>query len=220
MGKLRHQRGKPGHGSPRRRTALRDQPPPQGPQTTCTGDRATRGGGDPSGDPPPAPAEEMPQRRSPGCFTKSPCPWPVACVSRGQPARYSRHRHVSLSRHRWVAGADPSATVNAQGAEQQLRRAGSPAAPSLCRGIGFSQGVGLHTRPSTRELSFANGDKTRPRQRFPWERHRSTLRQPLATIPSRAGAGRAQGRLAQADHRRLRLLRRRFCLKLGLDVQN
>lgn len=64
-----------------------------------------RGGRYPDGDPP---AEGMLQRRSPGCFTKCPCPWPVARAHKGQPARYSRHRHASLSRHRWAAGSDPA----------------------------------------------------------------------------------------------------------------
>lgn len=53
----------------------------------------------------------------------------------------------------------PGAFVNARGAEQQLQCAGSPAVPSLCHGIGFSRAVGLHTPPSTRELSFANRTK-------------------------------------------------------------
>lgn len=117
----------------------------------------------------------------------------------------------------------PGAFVNARGAAQQLQCAGSPALPSLCHGIGFSRAVGLHTTPSTRELSFANRTKPDPIKiptgaaQLP---ARSVLRQPLANIPSWAGVGSAEGRLAQADHRCLRLSRWRFCLKMGCNAQN
>lgn len=110
----------------------------------------------------------------------------------------------------------PGAVVNARGAERQLCRAGSLAAPSLCRGIGFSRAVWLHRTPSTRELSFAN--KTKPdlikipagAAQLPV---RSVLHQLLATVPSRAGVGRAEGRLAHTDRPCLRLSRWKFCLK-------
>lgn len=103
------------------------------------------------------------------------------------------------------------------------RRAGSPAVPSLRRGIGFCRAVALHPTPSTRQPSFA--DRTKPdlikiptgAAQLP---ARSVLRQPLATIPSPAGVGRAGGRLAQADRRRLRLSTWRFCSKRCLNIQN
>lgn len=54
----------------------------------------------------------------------------------------------------------PGVFVTAQGAEWQLRRAGSLAVPSLCRGIGFAWARVLRTMPSTCQLSFA--DRTNP----------------------------------------------------------
>lgn len=115
----------------------------------------------------------------------------------------------------------PGAVVNAPGAERQLCRAGGLAAPSLRRRIGFSWAMGLHTTHSTRELSFAN--KTKPDlikiptgvAQLP---ARSVLHELLATVPSRAGVGRAEGRLAHADRLCLQLSRWKFSLKLCRSI--
>ena len=91
----------------------------------------------------PPPAEGMPQHRSPGCFTKCPCPWPAARERRGQPARYSRHWHASLSRHRWAAGSDPARLLMPE------LLSGSCAAPAtrLCQACAAGWGAAVRLFP-------------------------------------------------------------------------
>lgn len=82
-----------------------------------------------SGDPP---TKGMAQHQSPGCFTKRPCLWPAAHARRGQHARYSRHWHASLSRHRWAAGSDPAHLLM----PEELSGSCTAPAARLCHGMG------------------------------------------------------------------------------------